>query len=237
MPNLTQLANHFQSDKGAHWSFRHKYTYLYDLIFWPYRDAPIDFLELGLAVGGPETIYGQRERMVGSPSVAMWLEYFRAATIHGFDISDFSHLRHERFRFVRGDSGVEADLQRLAQSSAKFDIVVDDASHASYHQQLALKTLWPRVAPGGLYVIEDLHWQSPVFEAEMPRVPLTRDFLTLWFEAERYLPNPLLLPAEFIPIAHEVETFTAFPAFNVGEDPSQRLLDGSAKLIVLRKRA
>jgi hypothetical protein len=236
MANLTQLANHFQSDKGAHWSFRHKYTYLYDLIFWPYRDAPIDFLELGLAVGGPETVHGQRERMVGSPSVAMWLEYFRAATVHGFDISDFSHLRHERFRFVRGDAGVDADLQRLAQSVAKSDIIVDDASHASYHQQLALKVLWPRVAPGGLYVIEDLHWQSPVFEAEMPRVPLTRDFLTIWFEAQRYLPNALFPPAEFLPIAAEVETFAAFPAFNVGADPSQRLLDGSAKLIVLRKR-
>ena len=228
MPNLTQLANHFQSDKGAHWSFRHKYTYLYDLIFWPYRDAPIDFLELGLAVGGPETIYGQRERMVGSPSVAMWLEYFRAATIHGFDISDFSHLRHERFRFVRGDSGVEADLQRLTQSSAKFDIVVDDASHASYHQQLALKTLWPRVAPGGLYVIEDLHWQSPVFEALIPGTPKTAEAFAALYERGVYLPNPILSEAELAAAKEETAVYSMLPGLNGA--PS------GAKLLILQKK-
>ena len=237
MANLTHLANHYRSDKGTTWSFGHKYTYLYDLLFWPYREAPIRFLELGLAVGGPETAAGRQERTVDSPSVAMWLDYFRLATVYGFDISDFSHIRHERFRFVQGDSGRVEDLQRLGETGERFEVIIDDASHASFHQQLALRVLWPRLAPGGLYVIEDLHWQSPVFEEQMPRVPLTRDFLTIWFEAGKYLPNPLFTAAEFMPISDEIDTFAAFPAFNVGSDPSQRLMDGSAKLIVMRKRA
>jgi hypothetical protein len=235
MASLTTLANQNRCDKGTEWSFRHKYTYLYDLLFWPYRDASINFLELGLAVGGPDSNGGLVERSVDSPSVSMWLAYFSNATIHGFDISDFSRLRHERFRFVRGDAGVSEDLDVLAGSAPHFDIIIDDASHASYHQQLALKMLWPRLSPGGLYIIEDLHWQSPVYEASMPSVPLTRDFLVAWFESGEYWPNALFSPGHFLHLASQVETFAAFPAFNAGPDPSVRLPDSSAKLIVLRK--
>jgi hypothetical protein len=236
MTNLTTLANQHHSDKGTTWSFRHKYTYLYDLIFWQYRDSPINFLELGLAVGGPDTNEGLVERTVGSPSVSMWLEYFTKAKIHGFDISDFSHIRHERFTFVRGDAGVQNDLEALVNSTPQFDIIMDDASHASYHQQLAFKVLWPRLSPGGLYIIEDLHWQSPVFEASMPIVPLTREFFGAWFEIGEYQSNALFPPDYFFYLAAEIETFTAFPAFNTDINSASRLLDASTKLIVLRKR-
>jgi hypothetical protein len=63
----------------------------------------------------------------------MWLEYFPAATIYGFDITDFSSIRHDRFRFVQGDASNPADLQRLAGSAEWFDVVIDDGSHASPH--------------------------------------------------------------------------------------------------------
>ena len=236
MSNLTALANKYRSDKGTQWSFAHKYSYLYDLIFSPYRDAKVNFLELGLAVGGPDTATGQAERRVNSPSVAMWLEYFRFAHVFGFDISDFSHLRHDRFTFTRGDLGVVADLERLAGAAPHFDIVIDDGSHASYHQQLAFKVLWPKVVAGGLYVVEDLHWQSPVFEAAMPQVPLTRELFPSWFEAATYRVNPLFSEENLRALVGEVDTFAAFPAFNLGDTPSHRLKDGSAKLIVFRKR-
>ncbi len=236
MANLTALANKFRSDKGTQSSFAHKYSYLYDLLFWPYRDAKINFLELGLAVGGPDTSGGQAERRVASPSVAMLLEYFRCAHVFGFDISDFSHIQHDRFTFTRGDMGVEADLVGLTRTAPHFDIVIDDGSHASYHQQLALRVLWPKLVAGGLYIIEDLHWQSPVFEAAMPRVPLTRELFPAWFEGATYRDNVLFSEESLRVLATEIETFAAFPAFNQGNTPSHRLMDGSAKLIVLRKR-
>ncbi len=236
MPNLTNLANKFQSDKGTQASFAHKYSYLYDLIFWPYQNAKINFLELGLAVGGPDTETGQLERTVDSPSVAMWLEYFPAARVFGFDISDFSHIQHNRFTFTRGDMGQMADLARLASVASHFDIVIDDGSHASFHQQLAFNALWPKVSSGGLYIIEDLHWQSPVYEAKMPTTPLTRDLFAAWYERSTYLDNPVFPQERLRAMAAEVETFAAFPAFNEGNTLSHRLRDGSAKLIVFRKR-
>ncbi len=237
MDNITNLANEFHSDKGTVWSYKHRYSCLYDLLFWHYRDAPINFLELGLAVGGPDSIDGRLERTVASPSVAMWLAYFHKARIFGFDISDFSHIRHERFTFVQGDAGARSDLESVAGAASHFDIIIDDASHASYHQQLAFKTLWPRLAAGGIYIIEDLHWQSDLYEETMPRVPLTRDFLVKWFEHGHYEPNVVLSHDEMVSFASEIETFAAFPAFNDGGDPAYRRPDNSAKLIVMRKRA
>jgi len=134
---LTILADRYGSDKGTkRGAPPHRYTYLYDLILDKYRNAGIDLLELGLAVGGPE-VGGEIDRKVDSPSIQMWLEYFPRAHVHGFDISDFSHIHHPRFTFVRGDGGSSEDLQRLAKSAAGFDVVIDDGSHASYHQQLA----------------------------------------------------------------------------------------------------
>ncbi len=103
--NLTALANNYKSDKGTKYGTPpHAYSILYDLLLSPMRQADIDFLEIGLAVGGPE-IGGPVDRRVHSPSISMWLEYFDKARIYGFDISDFSHIKADRFQFVRGDAG------------------------------------------------------------------------------------------------------------------------------------
>ncbi|KAB1070366.1 hypothetical protein [Methylobacterium soli] len=188
--SLTSLANRYGSDKGNQHESRHQYTYIYDLLFSPMRDSEINFLEMGLARGGPEL--GQPiDRIVDSPSVSMWLEYFSSAKIFGFDISDFSHIKHDRFTFIRGDSGNRPDLRKVAASAPYFNVIIDDGSHASYHQQLGLKVLFDKLLPGGLYIIEDLHWQSPYFESVLPSVPKTGTFLRELFENNKYLENSL----------------------------------------------
>jgi len=227
LTTLTGLADKYRSDKGTRYGEPpHRYTTLYDLILYPYRNQPINFLEIGLAVGGPE-VGGPVDRQVVSPSVLMWLDYFSIATVYGFDISDFSHMRADRFHFIRGDSGSAEDLRRLASAAPHFDIVIDDASHASYHQQLAFKHLFPRVASGGLYIIEDLHWQSPQYESILPRVPKTGDFLTSYFEDFIYTPNNILSRHDMRKVMRETATFSSFPSFNGAGHPVQ--------MIVIRK--
>ena len=49
--NLTDLADRYGSDKG---STKHRYTEVYHLLFNPFRQRKITFLEMGLLVGGPE---------------------------------------------------------------------------------------------------------------------------------------------------------------------------------------
>jgi len=226
--NLTELANKYRSDKGTvAGAPPHRYTYLYDLIFYPIRNDRVNFLEMGLAVGGPE-VGGPVDREVISPSIKMWTEYFPAAMIYGFDISDFSHMEHPRFKFVRGDSGSLEDITRLRNSANHFDVIIDDASHASYHQQLPLRHLWAKLASGGLYIIEDLHWQSPVFEESLPKVHKTADLLKNVFEDGNYLDSDILDESFMRSVKDETFSFSAFPSFMGIQSPT--------KLIVLRKR-
>jgi hypothetical protein len=166
--SLTELANKFGSDKGTQIGDKHGYTLIYEMLFHAMRDNAIRFLELGLQIGGPEEPGVTKDRRVSAvPSVKMWLEYFRMAQIVGFDISDFSCFESDRFTFIRGDLASEHDLKRLAKCGP-FDVVVDDGSHASYHQQLAFSLLFPCLSSRGIYVIEDLHWQPAHYEQAFP---------------------------------------------------------------------
>jgi hypothetical protein len=57
-----------------------------------------------------------------------------------------------------GDQGNVADLYRLINASGGgFDLVIDDGSHRWRHQQTSLDVLIHHgLAPGGVYIIEDL---------------------------------------------------------------------------------
>lgn len=161
LPNLTDLADRYGSDKG---SAKHRYTELYNMLFQPWRDAPIRFLEMGLQIGGPELGHSQDRATTDLPSVRMWLEFFAKAQIWGLDVSDFSWFSHERFQFVRCDMDARANVAAAACGMPPMDIMIDDASHASHHQQNAFLELFPRLNDGGLYIIEDLRWQPEAYE-------------------------------------------------------------------------
>lgn len=159
--NLTDLADRFGSDKG---SLKHRYTELYHMLFHPYRQRKITFLEMGLLIGGPEHGIDKDRETKDCPSIRMWLEYFPKAAIHGLDVSDFSWFKHERFTFHRCDMDDRAEIAHTAAAIPAPDIIIDDASHASHHQQNAFLELFPRLASGGLYIIEDLRWQPDTYE-------------------------------------------------------------------------
>ena len=59
-------------------------------------------------------------------------------------------------------------------------MVLDDASHASHHQQITLATLFPFLKSGGMYIIEDLHWQPEELEQDsiLTTRTILRDFLS-----------------------------------------------------------
>jgi hypothetical protein len=165
--NLTALANRFGTDKGNAEGHAHDYTRLYGFLFEQFRMEPFSMLEIGLHRGGVEG-GGTVDRVAqDAPSMRMWLEYFPNAFCYGFDLSDFSNIRLDRFEFIRGDLSSEQQLAALAARLPPLRLLVDDGSHASFHQQLAFTRLFDSIAPGGFYVIEDFHWQ-PGFEAALP---------------------------------------------------------------------
>ena len=187
--SLTELANKYKSDKGTEYFDKHGYTLIYERLFSPLKSKPITFLEIGLCIGGPE--FGEHlfDRIpTDMPSIRMWTEYFDRAHIYGFDINDFSNLEYEfrNFNFVRGDLSSKQDILSLVEITARnegketsmvYDVVLDDASHASFHQQQAFSILFPCLRPNGIYIIEDLNWQSRNYEEKLPNVPKTLDVL------------------------------------------------------------
>jgi len=160
--NLTDLADRYGSDKG---SSKHRYTELYHMLFNPYRRRKINFLEMGLLIGGPEHGIDADRKTTDLPSIRMWMEYFPKAHIHGLDVSDFAWFKDPRFTFHRCDMDDRAQIAKsVDEIEGGLDIVIDDASHASHHQQNAFLEIFPRLRSGGLYVIEDLRWQPKTYE-------------------------------------------------------------------------
>jgi SAM-dependent methyltransferase len=207
LPNLTDLADRYGSDKG---SSKHRYTELYQMLFLPYRERAIDFLEMGLLIGGPEHGESADRKTTDLPSVRMWLEYFPKARVHGLDVSDFSWFNDRRFTFHRCDMDLRGNIAAARAEMPAFDIIIDDASHASHHQQFAFLELFPRLKPGGLYVIEDLRWQPK--EMERPGITKTAALFRGFSEDRAFRHSDAALEAEFAALAPDISGCFVFQA-------------------------
>lgn len=197
--NLTDLADRFGSDKG---STKHRYTELYQMLFHPYRDKAIHFLEMGLLIGGPEHGHSADRATKDLPSIRMWLEYFPKAKIHGLDVSDFSWFSHDRFAFHRVDMDDRGLIAAAGQEMPDFDIIIDDASHASHHQQNAFLELFPKLRSGGLYIIEDLRWQPETYEKE--GITKTADLFRSFSETRSFAHADAAVQAEFAALESQI---------------------------------
>ncbi len=94
-----------------------------------------------------------------------WLaERFPEAQIVGCDIVPQrpSWPTSKRIGYVQIDQGAEHHLQALFRHfNLQFDLIIEDGSHHPIHQRNCLVTALPRVRPGGLYILEDIHTSHP----------------------------------------------------------------------------
>lgn len=161
--NLTELANKFCSDKGTQYICAHHYTRHYEKLFENMQDEPINLLEIGLNIANRKDC----------ASLQMWLEYFPKGKIYGVDICP-QNFKHPRCQIFVKDCSQQFFLDSLKQEiDETFDVIIDDASHASYDQQLTFINMFDKLKSGGLYFIEDLHYQP---EYEYPPIIKSRDF-------------------------------------------------------------
>jgi hypothetical protein len=169
---LVRLFNAAGSDKGSEvfWSdgFPHLFALEYERLFSPFREERFGLLEIGLDAATHLT--GQP---VDAPSMRAWREFLPNATLYGYDYHDFSFFEQRDTHVFHGDQSSREDLARFLETMGQpgFRAVIDDASHASSHQQISLAGLFGNLEEGGLYIIEDLDWQP--FEES----PTTRELL------------------------------------------------------------
>jgi Methyltransferase domain len=143
---LAQLARTAQTDKGeaaTHGVYGQTYLDVYEGFLHHLRTQRINLLEIGVLKG---------------KSVRLWKRYFPKGHIYGVDI-DPACRQYEEAR-ISIEIGSQADvrvLERVCErAAAPFDVVVDDGSHINRHIIASFSFLFPRLKPGGLYIIEDL---------------------------------------------------------------------------------
>lgn len=115
------------------------YLHFYDKEFHHLRNMQISLLEIGVQNGG---------------SLETWAKYFPfAERLVGIDIDEqCGNLKFDdpRIQVVVGD-GSEVELD------GEFNIIIDDGSHVSADIIKSFQHWWPKLLPGGLYVVEDFH--------------------------------------------------------------------------------
>jgi hypothetical protein len=129
-------------------SLGHDYLDFYEMFFCYLRDEPITLLEIGVS---------------GGNSIKLWLDYFQKAKVIGIDRDPspvnwdlFSNMDKSRFVLEQGDQEDYTFLRAVGDQHGPFDIILDDASHRPEHQLGSFATLSPHIAPGGMYIVEDM---------------------------------------------------------------------------------
>lgn len=84
----------------------------------------------------------------------MWKDMFPDGIVAGVDFSPAARWPEGTIRIVSDQANSELP-SILKMHSYAWDLIVDDASHKGHLTDATFKMLWPLVAPGGYYVIED----------------------------------------------------------------------------------
>lgn len=135
----------FETDKGS----VHSYIDVYEEVLEPYRKKANKVLEIGVFKGN---------------SLRMWENYFEWADVIGVDCHETPHdgmadLREmiksgeHIIKIFDAENPDEVDFHFYGM---KFDVIIEDANH-SLEQQLKLYHIYKEyLAPGGIYIIEDI---------------------------------------------------------------------------------
>lgn len=139
-PTLDDLAIRTGTDKS---SAHHNYAVIYEQYFKHLQHESILFIECG--IGGYE--YPER----GGEGLRMWREWFTKARIIGIDI-------HKKDFAIPGVEIIQCsqDNEYMSEICEGANVFIDDGGHTSPLVTKTFGLVWPVLAAGGIYVIEDI---------------------------------------------------------------------------------
>jgi hypothetical protein len=138
------LERYFQRHRGPQ---IHKWMHYFDVYhrhLKRFRGRPVVMVEFGVQYGG---------------SAQMWREYLGPdAVVHGVDIDPRCKAWEQPGLHIHiGDQADRAFLRRLVREIGPIDIVIEDGGHHPDQQIATFEVVYPKVRPGGVFLIEDLH--------------------------------------------------------------------------------
>ena len=152
---LKSLIRNDRTDKDT----VHSYIEVYDDLFAKKRDSAARVLEVGIAGGG---------------SIKLWHDYFKNATVHGVDIMPaskvWSEIKGKERIVLHTESDAYSDKFIDSLKDKRFDIIVDDGSHALVDMVHFITKYVPLLANDGILVVEDVVTDAwiPVLRASVP---------------------------------------------------------------------
>ena len=137
---LTQLGLKYDTDKA----YFHSFTEFYYDTFSILQDKEINILEIGILSGA---------------SLKMLADFFPRATIYAIDNNEKTVNAYygDRIKTYLCNQIDFITFDRLFKDM-RFDLIIDDGSHITSHQQQTLGYLFNNyLTSGGIYVCEDIH--------------------------------------------------------------------------------
>lgn len=146
---VTDLERFFDANTvGAGlWKWRHYFT-IYDKHISRFRGTDAKILEVGIFSGG---------------GLRMWRHYLGSqAYVAGLDISPLvrAYEKNPKYgtpnRIFVGSQSDPVLWQRIHNTTAAFDVILDDGGHTPDLQIATLELAFKHLSPGGVYIVEDL---------------------------------------------------------------------------------
>jgi hypothetical protein len=139
------LLDYFNANLEGHgiWKWKH-YFEVYHRHFQKFRGRKVNIMEIGIYSGG---------------SLGMWKQYFGdQCTVYGVDIEPkCKAYDSDSVKVFIGDQADRGFWKKFRDENPPMDIVIDDGGHFTHQMIVTLEEMLPYMAPGGVFVCEDVH--------------------------------------------------------------------------------
>jgi hypothetical protein len=151
---LERTLNFSGSDKAS----RHGYHFFYAHLLAKQREIGT-LLEIGVGSLDVKIESHMESKFQPGGSLKTWRSLLPEWNIIGIDIDPLLKAPHSgNYIVLQADQRSESQLRQALQKGKidSLELVIDDGLHTPYAGYVALKTIWPLMSPGGVYIIEDI---------------------------------------------------------------------------------
>ena len=158
---LTELMNHYGSDKGGK-NNHHNYSDYYSEIFFHKRKEVKNFLEIGLGTNNVDMASNMGVEGVPLASLRAWRDYFENSNIYGADLDKDILINEQMIKtfFVDQTNPGTISLMFKNIGVSEFDIILEDGLHEYNANICFFENSIKFLSDSGVYIIEDIYFKD-----------------------------------------------------------------------------